>query len=60
MIEEEYELSSEFNTNNMTRLAILKAESIYQDRMNAINEGRDDTSVILVGEAFYQPHKNFE
>ena len=29
MIEEEYELSSEFNTNNMTRLAILKAESIY-------------------------------
>ena len=29
MIEEEYELSSEFGTNNMTRLAILKAESIY-------------------------------
>ena len=42
MIEEEYELYNDFSTHNMNKVNVLKAESIYQDRMRAINEGRDD------------------
>ena len=53
MIEEEYQLTNEFNTYNMNKLNLLKAESIYQDRMKALDEGREEVVRTMVGEPYY-------
>ena len=53
MIEEEYVYVNEFNTYNMNKRNINRAESIYQDRMNALNEGHEEIPLTLVGEPYY-------
>ena len=53
MIEEEYVYVNEFKTYNMNKRNINRAESIYQDRMNAINEGHEEIPMTLVGEPYY-------
>ena len=60
MIEEEDVYVNEFDTFNMNKKNIDRAEAIYQDRMAALSEGHEEIGMTLIGEPYYQPHKNFE